>query len=104
MQGGNMQLLTRRLGLASLALALCAGPTLALANNGSDVTTGAVDPVEKIYGRASGNAFWAHQDDVGVPHAVTDAYREMIQILSEPPTHTQPDRFGRGAGNPQLQS
>jgi hypothetical protein len=85
----------RRLPLTvALATALAAASTCALA----DIQSRSSEALERAVGRSSGDAYWTHRSDQGVPGPLQDAYRTTVEYLSQPAPEPTPEPFGRAGG------
>ncbi|HXV06766.1 MAG TPA: hypothetical protein VD791_01960 [Burkholderiales bacterium] len=78
----------------TLATALAAAATCVLA----DVQSRSSEAIERAVGRASGDAYWTHRSDQGVPGPLRDAYGTTIEYLSQPATEPAPEPYGRAGG------
>jgi hypothetical protein len=71
---------------------------MALAGTQTDIKTNPL-PVDRVLGRASGEAYFETQPQTTAPSEVTKAYDRVMEFLTQPARPFPPERFGRGGGN-----
>jgi len=91
----------RRMLATLLATAAAVPITIGLAYSAAPVGSRDAAAIERDYGRASGDPYWAHRQEQPVPAPVERAYertKDWVQSQSEAVAPQQPERYGRGGG------